>query len=189
MQVYAILPVDYVKLGARRVDWRSLKWQLLVASFVCGLIALMAVHYLWQRTAVERPLLQLLEQNPDVQDVTLTGDRRALHVEVTLRSTPRLASTVRRLDTLIKETHPHAIRVIYKDHSNELLEDVFHDMHFAIYQAARSGNYRDMANLVHTLARSANLSDYRVEVDATAIYLQLHTEGAYLYRIIPLNAR
>ncbi len=170
------------------MDWQKLKWQVVEMSFLGGIALLVSAHYLWQRTAVEKPLLQLLRQDPDVSGVTLRKENGSLAVQVELKAVPRLASTVERLDTLVKKAYPRVSRITYKDRSNHALDQIYHDMHFAVYQAARNGTYRDMANWVHEQAHNANLQDYRVEVSSTAIYVQLHLQDAYLYRIVPLAA-
>lgn len=169
------------------MDWRKLKWQLVAISFLGGLGLLVSAHFLWQRTAVEKPLLQMLRQDSDVSGVVLRSEDGGLAVEVELRAVRRLASTTERIGTAVREAYPRVSRITYTDRGNQALDEVYHDMHFALYQAARDGNYRDMANWVNALADNANLADYRVEVTSTAIYVQLHVHDAYLYRIIPLS--
>jgi hypothetical protein len=186
LQVCAILPLDYVKLEVRAVDWHKLKWPMVAISFLVGLGLLVSAHYLWQRTAVEKPLVERLRQDPDVSSVTLRHENGRLAVEVLLKAVPRLATTTERIGSLVRQAYPRVARITYKDQSNTALEALYYDMHFALHQAARNGDYREMADWVHALAHNGNLTDYRVEVGSTAIYLQLHAEDAYLYRIIPL---
>lgn len=171
------------------MNWSKLKWPLVAISFLVGLGLLVSSHYLWQLTTVEKPLVQLLRQDPDVNGVTLQNDNGRLAVEIELKTVPRLALTTERLDTVVRKTYPRVSLITYRDKSNEVLEALYYDMHFAMYQAARDGSYREMANWVHALAHNANLRDYRVEVSSAAVYLQSHLQDAYLYRIIPLQKR
>lgn len=169
------------------MDWRKLKWELVLGCFLGALAILLSAHYLWQRGAVERPLVMLLEQDRDVSVAVVSGEGKKAVVEVELKETARLRETVSRVEAIVKKAQPNIARIVYKDKSNAALDRVYHDLHFAVYEAARTGSYVALAERVDVLASGGSVSRYRVEVDATAIYVQLHAHDAYLYRVVPLG--
>lgn len=169
------------------MEWRNLKWQLILVCFLGGLTILISAHYIWQRAAVERPLVQLLKQDQDVSDAMVSGEGKRAVVEVHLEDTPRLLTTVKRVETIVKKSQPNAAHIVFKDKSNPALDGLYQELHYAVYEAVRTGNYVALADRVEALAQRANVSNYRVEVDNEAIYVQLHSHGAYLYRVVPLG--
>lgn len=169
------------------MNWHNIKWTQMLAGFAATLVILLLGNYLWQRTAVERPLLQVLKQDEAVIKAAFISDGRKPTVEVVLGDLTHLSLAVRRIDAMIKKMQPNVAQVIYQDLSNEALERVYDRLHFAVYEAKATGNFVTLEERFLSIVSDSSLTFYRLEVDSEAIYVQLHDGGSYLYRVVALD--
>ena len=168
------------------MNWQKFKWKQIVAGFAATLIILLLGNYMWHRTAVERPLIQVLLQDEAVEEAVFHSDGRNSRVEVKLKAVPRFAEAARRINATVKKMQP-TTQVIFVDNSNDLLNDLYDELHFAVFEAKVNGNFVQMNNGFLQAVKYAGLSEYRLEVDNEAIYLQLHYGDVYLYRVVALE--
>lgn len=169
------------------MNWQNLNWKLLVAGFAATLIVLFVGHYLWQRTAVERPLIQVLLQDEAVKSAEFYADGKNSSVQVELTAVEYLGNTARRVSGIINKMQPSVGIINYVDNSNPYLEDLYAGLHFAVYEASIKGNFIDLNSSFTSTVQEAELSSSRLEVDQQAIYIQLHQGDAYLYRVVRLE--
>lgn len=168
------------------MNWQKFKWKQIVAGFAATLIILLLGNYMWHRTAVERPLIQVLLQDEAVEEAVFHSDGRNSRVEVKIKDVPRFAETARRINATVKKMQP-ATQVIFMDNGDEFLDELYDELHFALFEARVNGTFVKMNDSFLNAVKDAGLSEYRLEVDSEAIYLQLHYGDAYLYRVVALE--
>ena len=168
------------------MNWQKFKWRQIVAGFAATLIILLIGNYMWHRTAVERPLIQVLLQDEAVEEAVFHSDGRNSRVEVKVRDVPRFANAARRINATVKKMQP-TTQVIFVDSSNDRLSDLYDELHFAVFEAKVNGSFVQMNDSFLHVIKHAGLSDYRLEVSNEAIYVQLHLGDAYLYRVVSLE--
>lgn len=168
------------------MNWQKFKWKQIVAGFAATLIILFLGNYMWHRTAVERPLIQVLLQDEAVEDAVFHSDGRNSRVEVEVKDVQRFADAARRITDTVKKMQP-TTQVIFVDNSNDLLSDLYEEFHFAVFEARANGNFVQMNDSFLNEVQDNGLSAYRLEVDNEAIYVQLHLGDAYLYRVVSLE--
>ena len=161
------------------MNWQKLKWKQIVAGFAATLIILLLGNYMWHRTAVERPLIQVLLQDEAVEEAVFYSDGRTSRVEVKLKDVPRLAEAARRINDTVKKMQP-TTRVIFMDNSDDFLSELYDSVHFAIFEARVNGTFIKMNDSFLNSVKDAGLSEYRLEVSNEAIYVQLQIGRAHV---------
>lgn len=79
---------------------------------------------------------------------------------------------------------PPAIRI--EDRRSATLDRFAAAASPAIYEAARSGRYRQGASHIDDIAAAYGLTDAILTVDSRYLYLQARDSGYFLYQIVPL---
>ena len=68
------------------------------------------------------------------------------------------------------------------------MESLYEKVHYALMEGERRGNYSDMNKEIFLLLNDEmDLVNYHLWVDQEKIYLQLSSDGNYLYEVIPIN--
>jgi len=165
------------------MNWQKLQWKPLVAGFAATLVILLLGHYLWQRTAVERPLIQVLEQDEAVEKAEYLSDGKTSSVRVQVTQVARLGDAARRINEIVAKMQPTS-KIEYIDKSNDYLLKLYDELHFAIYEASVTGNFTDLQKEFKSALELSEATAYHLEVDKNNIYVQLHQNDAYLYRVI-----
>jgi hypothetical protein len=167
--------------------WQDIKWKQILIGFAATLAVLFAVHAIWQRAGVERPLSKTLALNVAVNRVVVTNSGRKMAVIIELLPVESLATTARDLSALAYELQPGISSLELVGKPSEELMEVYHQIHFALYEGAATREFSEMNKRVSDNASLQAMARYRLEVDEKAIYLQIHHGQDYLYKIIPLG--
>jgi len=171
------------------MNWQKLKWKPVVAGFAATLTILLIGNYLWHRTAIERPLIQVLLQDEAVKQAEFFSDGRNSRVEVEVNDVPRFAEATRRIKATVKQMQPTVEQIDFIDNSDDSLIELYDKLHFSVFEARSNGNFVELSKRFAEAVREADLTAHRLEVDGEAIYVQLHRGEAYLYRLVTLEVK
>ena len=169
------------------MKWLDIKWIHLLVGFVATLALLFVLHIVWQRAGIERPLVQILEQDPAVRSVQVVAQGRGVNVIIELGEVERLAEVIIRLSSIAHKTQTNIRSLKFSDNSTPELDEAYYGLHMALYEGISTGHYVDMSDRVRQHVMDLGLHYSRLEIDQSDIYLQLHSEGGYLYRVVPLK--
>ncbi|NLJ33119.1 MAG: hypothetical protein GX349_00775 [Firmicutes bacterium] len=165
---------------------KGFRLHIIIAVALISILLFFAGKYCYQRYLVLEPLLKqvrAIEGVRDVQVSSLGGGRLFL---VSLGDVEDLVDIYGKIDGQLAEVfeeQSYALHLL--DARNEKLEEVYHSIHFAIYEAIDRGNFTHLADVVAKQALANGMGKYRVTVDGERVYLQLHLGEAYLYEIVP----
>lgn len=168
------------------MPWQRSNWKLIVVVSAVSLVALIAIHVVWQRMMLEGSLLRSLRKDADVLSVTLETSNNKSIALIELKNVDRLATTIRRLESISETGRPHLSEIIWKDNSSPRLDQLYQEMHYALYEARLSGAFVLLSTRVNEAVSLASIDGYVLEVDDNALYLELYDAEHYLYRVIPL---
>lgn len=77
------------------------------------------------------------------------------------------------------------ILIAKSNQSNTNLDEVYYELHFAIYQGITTGKFVEMEENIESVADKSNLDNYKVWVDNQTVFIQLDKNADSIYKIIP----
>ncbi len=141
--------------------------------------------FFYQRYFVLEPLLRQVRAIEGVEEVGVSYPGNGKLFTVSLGDVEDLMDTYGEINgQLEKVFEKQSYTLFLQDGRNEILEGVYHPIHFAIYEAIAQGNFTHLAAFVSEQAADNGLEKHRVTVDGERVYLQLHLGDAYLYEIV-----
>ncbi|HBE05749.1 MAG TPA: hypothetical protein DCY85_04595 [Firmicutes bacterium] len=159
------------------------KW-ILLAALLTGAL-LFGGHFAYQRYATETPLRAAVLAQPGVKDFAVAKSGSGYTLEITIGPISDLQGTIESVVLMIEATGKAPITAInITDNASLALSEVYYEMHFALEEAADRGNFTQMKEQVDNIAREAGVDTVRIQVADRELYVQLHQDGHYLYRII-----
>lgn len=69
--------------------------------------------------------------------------------------------------------------------NDESLKEVYHKIHFAIYEGINTSKYVEMESNVKIIAENEGIDNYKIWVDNDAVYIQLNKNDLSFYKRIP----
>ncbi|MCL5982987.1 MAG: hypothetical protein M1571_10845 [Firmicutes bacterium] len=164
---------------------KNFKWPVAVLVFLLTTAVFAGVVVLRQRQLVNEPLIRRLNDLAGVESVQLRRQDGVQVISVRLAYVPDLATTYRELD---RETSSLLGRKSYRlelqDARDETLSAAFSEVHLALYEGERRGNFTAMAGLVSATMAEFSLREYRLTVDRERIYFQARNGAYRLYAVI-----
>lgn len=162
-------------------------WLSGAIALVATLLILFAGQAVWHTFAVAKPLDKAFEGIDGVQSVAWDKEKedKAVTLRVTLGNTDNLQTTYTTIEERAKSVLGKAVfQITIHDSRSPVLEQVYHQMHYHIQEAALTGHFGEMADKISDIALKAGVES-RVSVDAKNIYLQLAKDRVNLYTVVP----
>jgi hypothetical protein len=168
------------------MQWQGFRIPIVITSLVVGLLLLVGAQWLFNRYNYEQPLEDLMKGSKAVQSYRIDDDRPVIRVQVKFREVNNLAQTYRDLESSLKDVLGAKEFVIeLKDNRNPQLEEIYYYSQFAVYEALARGDFINMEQHISRRAASAGATA-KVNIDHSAIYVQMEKGDHYLYEIIPV---
>lgn len=164
---------------------KGLRWELIALAAVLTLAVLSLAYFSYETMGVRRPLERALLKDPDVSAVRMRRDEDKEVVEVTLSKVTDLSATYARIHGLVQDRMGQGAFVLeLKDRRDEILENMYHEIHFYLEEASVRGNFGTMIEACKPILEAEGASDYRVTVDQDRIYVQIECADRYLYQVL-----
>lgn len=168
---------------------RTTKLLIIALSSVIAFGALYGANLWLVNRTVTKPLDRALRQVPGVTDVRVVEDSGKLLVDIKLGVVQDLKATYSQLSRQARDLSGRKkYEIVIEDKRDARLEEAYYQIHFDLQQAIATGCFSQMAEAIGRKAISLGLDRYRVFVDASNIYVQLHSGASYLYEIVPRPA-
>lgn len=165
----------------------SLKWPVVVITFVLTFSIIYAANYWRQQHLVVEPLREQLLALEAVEDVNMENGR-SNEISVSLGHVSQFAEVYREIQSVLKTRNEDLDRLTIVDRRNPYLNSLYSRIEFALMEGERQGNYTEMSKEINLLLEEeAELNSYSLRVDQQAIYLQLDAGDYYLYEVIPIK--
>ena len=163
---------------------RGLRITVIIGIMVVVIGLLFGGQWMYTRYFFEKPIGNVLDQVEGVESVDY--DKEAGTLSVSLTQVPDLRDTFLNIeDGLQSQGGFDGVRVRLVDNRSRFLEDVYYQMHFAIFQSIFTGEFVSMQQTINSIAADYGLDEAAVYVDSVNVYLQLHRGDEYLYEVIP----
>lgn len=165
----------------------TLKWPVVIITFILTFSLIYGANYWRQQNLVMEPLREELLSLEMVEGVQIEKGRNK-KITVLLGRVPNLALAYQEIEAILQARNEEFGIVVITDRRDEYLSFVWEQIHLAVMEGERQGNYTQMNKEISLALRGTNgLLDYAVYVDQQRIYLALMNEEAYLYEIIPIK--
>ena len=164
----------------------DLNWPkaLIITILVLGLF--FGANYFYQHHFKKAPFLEDICRLEAVDRAEIISEKGSDTLIITpdpaYRGCCRICSDVEKLAAVYRD--PPAIRI--EDRRSATLDRFAAAASPAIYEAARSGRYRQGASHIDDIAAAYGLTDAILTVDSRYLYLQARDSGYFLYQIVPL---
>lgn len=167
------------------MPWQGFRIHVILLSLVVGLGIFFGVRFLYNKFGTDVPLAEALSASKAVQSFTVERERPVMRIVVEVAPTANLKETYRDLYGLISNVLGNRrFELKIKDNRDEGLQRAFYYAQFAVYEANKLGNYREMVKIIEEEAAKEG-AKATVSMDGESIYVQLEKNGRYLYEIIP----
>lgn len=164
---------------------RGLRIPVIILSLLVGLGAFFGARWLYNKFSVEEPLTKVLAANKAVQSYTIERERPVTRVILHLAPTANLKETYQELQGEIRGVlGRQRFEIKLVDNRDKKLARVYYYGQFAIYEAIKRGNYREMITYLEEQAGKEGATA-AVFLDQENIYVQIQDQDHYLYEIIP----
>ncbi len=170
------------------MQWRGLKIPVIIFSLLAGMTFIFGVQWLYQKLSFQEPLDAALKNNQAVESFQVSREDHLYLIEMNIKNSVDLMDTykeVHRELNRIMGRRSFELRII--DDSDDILNQVWYNSQYAVYQAVVQGNYQDMAAVVKREAEALS-AEVEINMDLENIYFRIKHQGHTLDKIIPRNA-
>lgn len=166
----------------------NVKYPVVAVVFIATLSLLFAGQWLYFNFYFKNPLSEEIQKIAAVEQYKILNTPRGRQLQIYLNEVEDLKETYLSIESIpgIAENKDE-IEIVLVDKSDKRLKSIWEIIQFSVYEAIKQGEYTEMVATVKDLSQKAGLDKCRIQIDGRNLYLQLHKEGKYLYRIIPLN--
>ncbi|HVB10180.1 MAG TPA: hypothetical protein VNM16_07420 [Bacillota bacterium] len=151
-----------------------------------ALLLLFGAQFIYNRQAVQQPLVSISHSMPAVQHVTLENSPSGLQVDVQLGLVPNLRETYLALQNQVNAalSGQHYQINLTDNHTPQLLDD-FYQMNGVLEQGLATGQFVAMEQQVQAIGTREGLSQVSAIVDEHYVYVELVQGKNYLYELLP----
>jgi hypothetical protein len=151
-----------------------------------ALLLLFGAQFLYNRQAVEQPLVSLSHAVPSVEHVAVANTPSGLAVDVKLALVPNLRETYLNLENQVSAdlVGQHFQINLIDARTPELLND-FYQMNGILEQGLATGQFVAMQSQVQAMGAKDGLSHVSAIVDEHYVYVELVKGKNYLYELLP----
>lgn len=167
----------------------NLRWPIVLLALVLTVSGIYGVNYWRQQRLIDEPLKESLLEVDGVEKVNIINTNQHNKISISLLEVKDLSKTYREIEGILDLTYAQgSYQLIILDKRDPYLESLYEKVHYALMEGERRGNYSDMNKEIFLLLNDEmDLVNYHLWVDQEKIYLQLSSDGNYLYEVIPIN--
>ena len=170
------------------MQWQGLKIPIIVFSLLAGLALIFGAQWLYQKYSFQEPLNAKLSQNKSIESFYIKNEGRQLQVHVAIQYDQDLMQSYKEISKELTRTMMgrKSFQIILEDSPDEVLNQVWYNAQYAVYQAVFQGSFQDMALAVNREALSLG-AETQINLDQGNIYIRLKHQGHTLDEVIPLG--
>lgn len=170
------------------MQWRGLRIHIIIFSLLVGIALIFGAQQLYQKYSTLRPLNTALNSNQSVESYQLSSEGKLLQISIKIRYDANLMQTYKEVQKEIAGIMGRKVfSIVLSDSRDDVLEQVWYQSQYAIYQALYQGSFQDMADVINREAQSRG-AEAKIYIDQENIYLRLQHQGHTLDEVIPRSA-
>lgn len=161
-----------------------LKWPIVVFTFVACLLILFVGHWLWQRNAIDRPLLDRLSQIEGVSEAVLENGDHGPRIQLQVEQSIDFLVAAPKVQQVLRQNQVTA-EVIWPIDDVPELSTARRSLELILREAQVRQEYVLMGERVEQSMRSEPVS-YQLGVDERFLYLKLQHENHVWLEVLPV---
>lgn len=170
------------------MQWKGLKIHVIIFSLLAGIAIIFGAQYLYQKYSTQRPLNDVLNSRQSVESYQLSSENNQLRVSIKVRYDANLMQAYKEVQKDLTGVMGRKVyNLVLIDNPDEVLEQVWYQSQYAVYQAQSQGSFQEMAEVVNREAPACG-AEAKVYIDQENIYLRLQHQGHTLDEVIPRGA-
>ena len=165
------------------------RWPVIVITALLALGLFFGLNHYRQRFLKEEPFLDslCLMESIDQAELSREGGTEILIITPSQGYRGTLQDLIAAIRERVDDQFKKPLLLKIKDKRSSRLESFNRAVSPDLYEAARLGNYRSVAESVELTAAAFGLEDVLFTVDYEYLYLQARDGEHYFYLIIPLD--
>jgi len=168
-------------------NFNRINFKLVILIIVIALVTFFGGNYLFNHYNVSQPLINELIEMEEIKEVELLTNSGKTDIEI--KPDNNIDNFYVFYDRINKIADNHLEdskgQINILNNSNQHLEKIYHDIHFALYEGISSSEFTVMKDNIDEIINNKQLSEYNLWVDNEKVYLQLVDANNYLYKIVP----
>lgn len=162
----------------------KMKWFIVVVTLAVSLPMLFGGYWLWQRHAINQPLIDQLRQVPGVNAVQLDKDRSGLRIDLVAEQSIDFVQTAPVVQALVDEVAKGA-EITWGNNSDAALAETRKTLDFILREAQIRHEYVTMLERVRTKLGPTDVV-FQLGVDERFIYLKLQLDEQVWLETLPV---
>jgi hypothetical protein len=161
-----------------------------VLAFLLTLTGGMMLDRVLAIYTMEKPFRQALEELETVESFEMQKKDGKFDLLIQLGNVNDLPHVYKEIYVLARNMLGKKVGIIViRDNRDEILTELYHKVHYALYEAVENGNFSVMAEKIDEVLKPYDGITYKLFVDNDIIYFHMKHENKYLYEIIPRSVR
>lgn len=169
------------------MQWLGLKIPVVIFSLLAGMAFIFGVQWLYQKYSFQEPLIAALKNNKAVEFFQINREDHLYRIDIAVSYDADLMETCK--DVYKKLNHimgRRSFKLVIVDDPDDILNKIWYNSQYAVYQAVVQGNYQNMADVVNREAHTFG-AEAKIDIDQENIYLRIKHQGHTLDKVIPRN--
>jgi hypothetical protein len=159
---------------------------VVLTAMAGALLLLFGAQFLYNRQAVEQPLVSIYRNVPSVEHVAVQSTPAGLEVDVRLALVPNLRETYLTLQNQVATVlGSQRFQLNLVDARTPELVDDFYQMNGVLEQGIATGQFEAMQHQVQAMGAQDGLSQASAIADEHYVYVELVKGDHYLYELLP----
>lgn len=170
------------------MNFKGIRLNIVIVIIALVIILFFSGQYLFKLYGVNRPIKEEIMAIDGVAGLDILNENNSTDILISFDDNINFHETYKKIrkitnDKLGNETG----KIIIKNDNIEKLENVFYELHYAIYEGIATNKFVMMNENVKNITDKNNINDFKLWIDNDAVYLQLNNDNKSLYRRIPYS--
>ena len=166
-------------------NFKGVRLTIVVVTLIVGLAVIFGGQYAVKTFYQEEPFKKRVLSIEGIEDVKLVEVKDGQKVYLTVNPEVDVKTAYRKTDEMAQEMLKGEVKVEVDNKSTAQLQDIYHKMHFAIYEGIASGKFTVMAENIEAIGQEIELQDLNVEVDNENVYLKFAKNNQVYTKVLP----
>ncbi|NLM96694.1 MAG: hypothetical protein GX175_03620 [Halanaerobiaceae bacterium] len=173
--------------GAGIMEYKGIKLYIVLIVMLTVISLFFVGKSLYRIYNIEKPIKEELLALNGVGYVDIVKKEGRVDIYLTLLPDQDFFAIYQEIEKTVKNKIGNNSGDIIILNNDKTLEDVYHRIHFAIYEGIYTNKYLEMERNVKEIAANEGIKDYKLWVDNDAVYIQLNKNNKSFYKRIPNN--
>ncbi|MCK4257716.1 MAG: hypothetical protein KAX49_01990 [Halanaerobiales bacterium] len=160
---------------------------IVLVVLVLGLISIFGAQYFIKTYRFEEPFKEKVLAIEGIDQVNLIDTEDGKRIVLTLGNAVVLDEAFLKVEELAHQSLKGKIKIEIEDQASPTMKDLYHEMHFAIYEGITTGYFTQMVKRINEIGAENQVQDLDIKIDQNYVYLKLVKNGEMYSKIVTRN--